>query len=211
MPPVSTDRDQRTVEFATLLGEPSKVMSQLSIDGALRGGHFRLLSGQHTDVFIAFSAIAADPRNLDEISSWLGPTVDAWAPDAVLSPCTAGVGLAATLARRVSAPLHLAAANADGRPSSLLGSGIAADARVLLVNDVNTTGTAIDSLARVARANGADVVGATWFASRSFAGTGTYAFPTAHIASLNLTSTAAASCVQCAAGDVELEDAQDLN
>lgn len=194
------------------LGDPAQVSRLLTVEGVLREGHFRLLSGLHADVFLAFSAIADNASNLDEIASWLGPTVDAWTPDAVLAPSTAGVGLAATLARRISAPLHLAAVGADGRPFDVLGSVPAQRARVLLVNDVSTTGTAIAALARIARAHGADVVGAAWFASRSLTPHASFDFPTAHVVDLNLTAAMSTECQRCAArGDVDIEDATDLN
>jgi len=200
----------RKIEFTPLLGDPAQVAKLLSTDGALRDGHFRLLSGLHTDVFLAFSAIAADTANLDAISSWLGPTVDAWAPDAVLAPSTAGVGLAATLARRISAPLHLATVGPDGRPSDLLGSAPPSSARVLVVNDVSTTGAAIGALAGIARSHGADVVGAAWFASRgdAFVDLG---LRTAHVVDVNLEAFAGDDCPQCASGVYAMEEAVDLN
>lgn len=200
----------REIELGARLGDPAQVLGLLSSDGALRDGHFRLLSGLHTDMFLAFSAIAADPANLDTISSWLGPTVDAWVPDAVLSPSTAGVGLAATLARRISAPLHLAAVDAAGRPSALLGSSLPASARVLIVNDVTTTGTGIRALAGIARSYGADVVGAAWFASRSCTDDD-LGFPTAHVVDVNLKAFTKNDCSRCNAGIHQMEDAVDLN
>lgn len=200
----------REIEFRPLLGDPAQVLRLLSADGALRDGHFRLLSGLHTDVFLAFSAIAADPVNLDAISSWLGPTVDAWVPDAVLAPSTAGVGLAATLARRISAPLHLATVGRDGRPSDLLGPALPSSARVLVVNDVSTTGTGIGALADIARSHGAGVVGAAWFASRGMAADD-LGFPTAHVVDVNLEAFSAGDCPHCAAGANTMEDAVDLN
>lgn len=200
----------REVEFRPHLGDPAQVLRLLSADGAIRDGHFRLLSGLHTDVFMAFSAIATDRGNLDAISSWLGPTVDAWAPNAVLAPSTAGVGLAATLARRISAPLHLAAVGADGRPTAILGSTLPASARVLVVNDVTTTGTGIRALADIAGSHGADVVGAAWFASRS--GRPAHLdLPTAHVVDVNLSASGPGECPLCAAGVGDLEDAIDLN
>lgn len=212
MTTVPTVDAAREIEFLPRLGDPAQLLRLLSAEGALRDGHFRLLSGQHTNTFLAFSALAADPANLDEINSWLGPTVDAWVPDAVLAPSTAGVGLAATLARRISAPLHLATVGADGRPEDVLGSVLPAAARVLAVNDVSTTGTAIDALARIARSHGAHVVGAVWFASRGLANVDDdLGFPTAHVVDVNLEALPQGDCPQCAAGLDTAEDALDLN
>ena len=211
MTTVPAEAAAREIEFRPCLGEPPQVSRLLCTEGALRKGHFRLLSGLHTAVFLAFSAVAADPANLDEIASWLGPTVDAWTPDAVLAPSTAGVGLAATLARRISAPLHLASVGADGRPSDVLGSALPPAARVLIVNDVSTTGTAIRALARIAGSHGAEAVGAAWFASRSLNVDDDFGFPTAHVVDVNLETLPAADCPQCLARDETMEHALDLN
>lgn len=201
----------REIAFLPRLGDPALVLRLLSTEGALRQGHFRLLSGLHTDVFFAFSTLAADRANLDQIASWLGPTVDAWVPDAVVAPSTAGVGLAATLARRISARLYLAGISADGRPADLLGSALDTGARVLVVNDVNSTGTAIDALARIVRSHDAEVVGAAWFASRGLPAADDFDFPTARVVDVDLKAFQQAACPQCLAGVEFMEDALDLN
>lgn len=197
--------------FRQHAGDPTALSQLLATEGAVRAGHFRLLSDQHTDCFIAFSAIAADPAALDLIASWLGPTVDAWVPDAVLAPSTAGVGLAATLARRLSAPLHLAASGPDGRPGCVVGTQITPGARVLLVNDVTTTGTSLAALARIVSSHSAVVAGAAWFVSRSMDAGSTLAFPSARIADLDLPAWSADTCRLCPVEQTGPEDAIDLN
>jgi len=200
-----------TLVFHAHAGDPAALGRLLRIDGAIRTGHYRLLSGQHSDRFLAFSTIAADPASLDLIASWLGPTIDAWSPDAVLSPSTAGVGLAATFARRLSAPLHLAATGADGRPTRLIGTDIPTGTRVLLVNDVTTTGTAIRALAKIAEDQGAVVAGSAWFASRATSAASVTPFPAARAADLDLPSWPAEACRLCKGHGPVAEDAIDLN
>lgn len=197
--------------FRQHAGDPAVLAALLSGDGVIRTGHFRLLSGLHTAHFLAFSEIAQDPTKLDLIASWIGPTIDSWQPTAVLSPSTAGVGLAATLARRLSAPLHLAATGDDGRPSFVVGDALAAKGRVLLVNDVTTTGTALTALAALAEQSGSRVAGAAWFVSRGPARADrSLGFPAVCVADVDLPSWAADACELCVA-DVPSEDARDLN
>lgn len=193
------------------LGDPGLLSALLSADGVVRTGHFRLLSGQHTDRFLAFSEIASESQQLDLIASWLGPTVDAWAPNVVLAPSTAGVGLAATLARRLSAPLHLASAGPDGRPETVIGVGLPPGGRVLLVNDVTTTGTALNVLADLARRANCQVVGGAWFVSRAATAVrDALTYPTVCVGDLDLPSWPAAECALCGK-DLVIEDARDLN
>ncbi|MDN4175628.1 phosphoribosyltransferase family protein [Nocardioides sp. SOB77] len=199
------------VAFRSLLGSNAEVATMLGLEGAVTQGHYRLLSGSHTDRFLAFSAVASDVSNLDRIAGWLGPTVDAWRADAVISPSTAGVGLGSTLARRISAPLYLASVGPDGRPTHVIGSSMGVGTRVLIVNDVATTGTSIRGLVDLVASAGAVVAGAAWFASRSLTPVTAFEFPTAHIVDVDLPTSQADACVLCADTDDRIVDATDLN
>lgn len=203
--------DIPTIAALTRLGEPSAVADFLARPGVVRHGHFSLLSGLHTDTFVAFSGIAADTNALDRIASWMLGTVAAWEPTDVLAPSTAGVGLASTIARRVSARLHLADLNSAGRPQGIVGESLTHGSRVLLVNDVVTTGAGLHALAEHVRAAGASIVGAAWFAARGPANvTAELQAPSVHIADLEAPTWAADGCHLCTDG-VPIEDALDLN
>lgn len=92
----------------------------------------------------------------------------------------------------------------------LVGTPAPLGARVLLVNDVTTTGTAIHALARMAREAGGAVAGAAWFASRHLESEPSLPYPTVHVADVDLPSWPPQNCQLCAAGDYP-EKAQDLN
>jgi orotate phosphoribosyltransferase len=205
-----SDTSVAELTFCPLVGDAASLARLFSVEGAVRQGHFRLLSGRHTDKFLAFSAIAAEAGLLDQIASWLLPAVEAWAPESLLAPTTAGVGLAATLARMMSLPLQLAAAGSEGRPSVLVGTPAPLGGRVLLVNDVTTTGTALAALAGLAQISGGVVAGAAWFASRQIGGELSVPFPTAHVADVDLPSWQEEACRLCGTG-IPAENARDLN
>jgi orotate phosphoribosyltransferase len=193
------------------LGDPRMVSELLATPGALLDGHFGLLSGQHSDRFVAFSRIAADVAALDVLAAWLLPTVAAGAPDVVIAPRTAGVALGWTLARRLSAPLHLASVDDQGRPDGLLGSPDLRGARVLVVNDVVTTGDGLRALARLVDSAGASAVGAAWFLSRSeIAISADLGVPTAHVVTAELPSWPCEECSLCRE-NVHLVPGLDLN
>ena len=193
------------------LGDPHALAELIERPGVIQIGHYRLLSGLHSDAFIAFSHIARDSLALDTIASWLLPTIAPWAPSAVVAPSTAGVGLASTIARSLNLPLHLAILNEAGRPSSLYGDAVLSDDRVLLVNDLATTGQGVSALARCSMERGAAIAGAAWFASRSDVPIAQMlGVPTAHVATGDLESWEQTSCLLCQEG-VHCEDALDLN
>jgi orotate phosphoribosyltransferase len=154
-------------EPAPVLGEPSRVAKMLGTPGALLDGHFELLGGLHTEHFFRFSAIARDSAALDQIAAWLAPELRTLDADAILAPTTAGVGLGWTLATALGVPLHLATVGDDGRPSGVLGAPKLAGKRLLLANDIVTTGNGLETLSRIVASQGADPAGACWFLTRS--------------------------------------------
>lgn len=149
------------------LGDPRTVTEMLGSTDALAHGHFELLDGDHADTFIRFSRIADRPAALETTAQWLLPSAAAWLPEAVLAPATAGVALGWTLARRLGLPLVLAEVGPDGRAVGVREAESIQHRRVLLVNDVVTTGRGMAALARVATDADATVAGGTWFLSRS--------------------------------------------
>lgn len=194
-----------------VVGDPRSLAELLGRPGVLRTGHYRLLSGLHTEYFLAFSQIAQDARAVRELASDLGAVCAPWLPTMVLAPSTAGVALGGELARELCLPLHLASLDSVGRADGLLGGVSIAGHRVLLVNDVVTTGDGLAALQHAVEAAEASVAGAAWFASRSDAEVGTrIGAPVVMSAALDLAATHADECALCRSGD-ELQDALDIN
>lgn len=180
------------------LGDPAALATILARTGAIEAGHFELLAGAHTDRFIRFSRVASQDTYLEMIGQWLLPTVAAWSPDLVVSPTTAGVALAATLARRLALPVAFAEVGADGRATTMRDE--LEGRRSLLVNDVVTTGAGLAALAAVVQDAGATVAGAAWFVTRGIVSAGDIvAAPTAAIGDMLLGAWDPGECPLCVA------------
>jgi orotate phosphoribosyltransferase len=192
-------------------GDPATVAGLLGLDGALLEGHFELLSALHADRFVAFSRIAREEGALELVAGWLHPSLAPTTPSAVVAPSTAGVGLGWTLARKLGVPLYLADLDDRGRARGLIGEPDVAGGRMLLVNDIVTTGQGLQALADTVRARDAQVAGATWFASRS---TQDFAellrAPVFDVCGLELAAWAQGDCPHCAASE-PLQLGIDLN
>jgi orotate phosphoribosyltransferase len=181
------------------LGDPRLLAEMIIDDGAVVEGHFELLSGAHSDRFIRFSRIASEQDHLGAVTESLLPTVAAWLPTAVVAPATAGVALANSLARRLGLPLFLASVGQDGRATDIEHAETLSAQRVLLVNDVVTTGQGMAALAAITAASGATVAGACWFVTRASVDVERMInAPAAALAEVDLASWSAASCPLCA-------------
>ena len=192
-------------------GDPHAVADLLSRPGAVVDGHFELLSGRHSDRFVAFSRIAESPPALDVLAAWLVPTLAPLVPDAVVAPRTAGVALGWTLARQLTVPFHLTGVDQRGRPDELLGPADISGRRILLVNDVVTTGEGLRAMREIVSACRAEVAGAAWFLSRSDVDvTHLIGAPTAHVVSAELPSWSPDRCSLCE-HDEPLTPVLDLN
>jgi orotate phosphoribosyltransferase len=192
-------------------GDPVAVADLLALPGAVLHGHFELLSGLHTDRFIAFSRIANEPGALGLVADWLSPSLVVLLPTVVIAPSTAGVGLGWAIAQRLGVALHLASLDRSGRPDGVIGDPDLRGERFLLVNDVVTTGTGLAGLARTVRDAGGEVAAAAWFASRCpvdvHAAVGA---PVVSVADVDMPAWPAADCPACAAG-TPVAPALDLN
>lgn len=197
--------------FRPLVGDPRDLADFLGRPGALLTGHFRLLSGLHTEHFLAFSAIAQDAEAVRAIAADLAAICGPWDASAVLAPSTAGVALGGELALQLGIGLQLAALDSKGRARGVIGDVDLSGERVLLVNDVLTTGDGLVALRDVAVSAGGDIVGAACFASRSDIDiTERLGVPVAVSVGLRLSATSADQCPLCRDGR-DFVNALDIN
>jgi orotate phosphoribosyltransferase len=195
----------------THLGDQWTLAELLARPGVLEHGHFRLLSGAHSEHFLRFSRMAGDPAALTGLAAALAPTVASWRPDAVLAPSTAGVSLGRELAQQLGLTLYLASVDEHGRADEILGGADLNGRRLLIINDVVTTGEGLQALADVAGAAGGAVAGAAWFASRAHVNVaGRLGAPTAWLVTADLSTFTPEACPCCAAG-MDAVDGLDLN
>jgi len=142
-------------------------------------GHFELLSGRHSDVFFRFALIAQRPWLMKKISKEMIGWVTDSKPeigqiDVVLGTSRAGMLFAYDIARELNGKLKTRAVYAKSEPESgyplpilLEGFNIKRKERVLIVNDITTTGTGIKILIDLAKSYGGEVVGICLFGDRA--------------------------------------------
>jgi len=143
--------------------------------GALRDGHFRLKSGRHSDAYLEKFAVLSDPAATSELCGfWAGqyrgpadePTVDL-----VAGPTTGGVILAFETGRQLGTRAIFAeevtAADGSTRREFRRGFQIEPGGRVLLVDDILTTGGSLLAMLPAVEAAGGEIVECVVLVDRS--------------------------------------------
>jgi len=139
--------------------EPETVLDLFRKSGALLEGHFRLTSGLHSDRYLQSALVLQFPDLADLLGKALGERTRHLQPTAVLSPALGGIVIGHEVARALGIRA-LFAERVDGALTLRRGFFLDASDRVLLVEDVITTGGSTRETSDVALDAGARVIGA---------------------------------------------------
>ena len=142
--------------------------------GALREGHFLLKSGRHSDRYLEKFQVLQYPAATSELCSlWMAEygATPASAVDLVAGPTTGGVILAFETGRQLGTRAIFAeeVRGADGavRREFRRGFRIAAGERVMLVDDILTTGGSLLAMIPAVEEAGGEIVGCHVLVDRS--------------------------------------------
>jgi len=166
--------------------------------GALLEGHFRLTSGLHSPGYLQCALVLQHPREAEACGVEIASAVRALSPQVVLSPALGGVVIGQEVGRALGVRA-IFAERQDGKLMLRRGFSLAPGDRVLVVEDVVTTGGSTRETIEVARAAGATVVGAASIIDRS-GGNQTLDVPYHALATIALPTYQPESCPLCAAG-----------
>jgi orotate phosphoribosyltransferase len=166
--------------------------------GALLEGHFRLTSGLHSSGYLQCALVLQHPRHAEALGSAIAERVRERRPAVVLSPALGGLIIGHEVARALGVRA-IFAERQDGRLSLRRGFTLAAGERVLVVEDVMTTGGSTRETIEVARAAGGQVVGTASIVDRS-GGTIAFDVPFAALLEIALPTYDPDKCPLCADG-----------
>jgi orotate phosphoribosyltransferase len=167
--------------------------------GALLEGHFRLTSGLHSPGYLQCALVLQHPPHAEALGAALAARTRGLRPTVVMSPALGGV----VIGHEVGRGLGVRAIFAERRDGGLTlrrGFMLAENDRVLVVEDVLTTGGSTRETMQVARAAGAQVVGAAAIVDRSAASRLDIGVPFASLLSVDLPTYEPDKCPLCARG-----------
>ncbi len=147
-----------------------QVLDHFRATGALMEGHFLLTSGLHSPVYLQCALVLKDPWRADILCRALAEKITgAFGPDAidlVVSPAMGGVVVGYEMGRQLGAPAIFSERVGN---DFVLGRGfeIPEGARVLMAEDVVTTGKSSRECIACIAANGGRTVAASCLINRS--------------------------------------------
>jgi orotate phosphoribosyltransferase len=136
--------------------------------GALLEGHFLLASGRHSAQYIEKFRILEQPRLASQLCAELADRFRERDVQCVVGPVTGGIILAFEVARQLGCRAVYAERGEDGNGFALRrGFALEAGERVLVVEDIVTTGGSALKVIDLVRKNGGDVLGVGLLCDRS--------------------------------------------
>jgi orotate phosphoribosyltransferase len=171
--------------------------------GALLEGHFKLSSGLHSPGYLQSALVLQYPREAEVLGAALGEAVRSLQPEVVMSPALGGIVIGQEVARALNVPA-IFAERQDGKLSLRRGFSLAPGARVLVVEDVVTTGGSTRETMDVATAAGGVVVGAGSIIDRSGGDQG-LPVPYSSLAQVKFPTYQPDACPMCASGSTAIK------
>ncbi len=178
----------------TLLNQDS--LKDLFLEsGALLSGHFQLSSGLHSGQYLQCALLLADPERAGLVGEALAGLAPG-RPDLVLSPALGGLIIGHEVARALKRRAFFAERE-NGVLSLRRGFVLRPGEKVVVVEDVVTTGGSSEEAIALARSAGAEVLGALAIVDR---GAGSLGFPLRSLLRMEIPSFKPEDCPLCREG-----------
>jgi orotate phosphoribosyltransferase len=176
---------------------PSEVLDLFRASGALLEGHFRLSSGLHSAGYLQSALVLQYPDRAERLGAALAAAVKGMSANVVLSPALGGIVIGQEVGRALGIRA-LFAERQDAVMTLRRGFSLGPSDRVLVVEDVLTTGRSTRETIAVATAFGAQTVGAAAIVDRGSATD--LGLPFVSLARVDVPAYDPADCPLCQAG-----------
>lgn len=177
----------------------TEILDLLAKHGALLEGHFKLSSGKHSDRYVQKQRIYEQPRVAARLAQLIAERFsDANGPrfDTVVSPAVGAIGFG-TLVAYEAHRRFLFTEKVDGQMQFRRAQHLRRGEKVLIVEDVVTTGGSAAQVVDAVRATGAELVGVAAMVDRSNV---PLSFALTSLARIEVTDHPADACPMCEEG-----------
>ena len=136
----------------------SDLLEMLYNNRAILEGHFLLTSGRHSDKYIEKFRVLEDPKSLTLICSKMANSYKNKNIDIVLGAAIGGIVISAGVGRILNVK-HIFTERVDNIMSLRRGFILPEGSRVLIVEDIVTTGGSIRELIEIVEEKGGEIIG----------------------------------------------------
>jgi orotate phosphoribosyltransferase len=172
------------------------VLEQLKQSEALLEGHFLLSSGRHSNGYCQCAKLLQYPQRAEKVLAVVAEKLKDIPVDVVVGPAMGGIIVAYELGRQLGVPA-LFTEREDGKMALRRGFEIQKGQRVIVTEDVVTTGKSSLETIEVLQQYGAEIVGIACIANRSAEDIG---YPIFDAIKLNIESWEPENCPLCKQG-----------
>lgn len=182
----------------------SNVLDLFLDTGAYLRGHFKLSSGLHSAAYLQSALVLAHPKHAETLGRGLAELVrDLAGPEGVglvIAPALGGLIIGHEVARALGVKFLFTERDSERKMSLRRGFSLQPGERVVVVEDVITTGGSTMEVIEIVRAAGAVPVAAGSIIDRS-GGTANLGIPRAALAILKVEAHPSDKCPMCEAGE----------
>lgn len=183
--------------------DQEKVLDIYRKTGALLNGHFLLSSGLHSDRYLQSALVLQQPDIATKLCAELAVNFKGQNVEAVIAPALGGVFVSHETARALGVRA-LFAERVNGELTLRRGFTIKPGERVLVVEDVITTGKSTRETIEVVRKAGGVAIAAASLVDRS-GGKAELGVPYRSLVTLDVPSYSAEACPMCKAGSAPVK------
>ncbi|WP_346354936.1 orotate phosphoribosyltransferase [Azotosporobacter soli] len=167
--------------------------------GAIMEGHFLLTSGLHSAMYVEKFQVLQHPKYTECLCAALAERFKMANVGVVIGPVTGGILLAHEVGKALGTRA-IFTERVDGKMTLRRGFCIEPGERVLVVEDIITTGGSVDEVIEVVKAQGGELVGVGVLVNRS-GGKATFEAPLESLLDLTIEAYSAEECPMCKAGE----------
>ncbi|MGH9933403.1 MAG: orotate phosphoribosyltransferase [Pyrinomonadaceae bacterium] len=183
--------------------QSEEVIQKFRQTGALLEGHFVLTSGLHSPVYLQCALVLQHPRDAEEFGRSLAACFQTENIQTVAAPAIGGLIIGHEVARALGARF-IWTERQNGTMILRRGFSVSPAERILVIEDVVTTGGSTRETVAALQASGAKVVAAASIIDRS-SGKADVGVPRLALATLDVPSVDPVACEACKRGELAVK------
>ncbi len=172
-----------------------------SDSGALMEGHFLLTSGRHSNQYMQCAQVLQYPAYTEQLAKHIADKFENDGIELVVGPAMGGIIVSYEVARQLGVP-GIFAERKDGQMEIRRGFTINRGQKVLVVEDVVTTGGSVKEVIDAVKEAGGEVAGVAVLVDRSN-GSVTFGVKQEAVLTMDIQSWEQAECPLCQEGQTE--------